>query len=345
MYYVIGQNVNSREYGVGNRRLLKDIRVNSELPSNVLNIVESIKKDLRNDRTAKDNDNTISGVTLTGKIFEDAESFLPLINALKKARINIWVYTSMRLDHILMEIRNGNQPLWLDLLRCIPVIVDGYNGLGNDEYYKRDKGLKFRFKNSERIIDVKKTINKQDGRIYLLSYAHLQEPIQNRYNFYYWMKNKMYWGDEKAIECIKYITRFDPDMVISNDIEEMVNHLKSLGSGRKDTNKFKYIHNRWCTRTEMFVEETHNSSAYNEFKLHFTDRENEHYMTANELLLEYRKLKKEKKLPNKKKFSKNTKHINPKNQGKAKTNYNKGNDRSRNNFRNTNDNSSQRRFK
>jgi hypothetical protein len=332
MYYELSENVNSRVVGAGNRRLLRIIRVDDEAKSNIQELINDIKSVLKTKENRKDLINPITGVTIFGRVFEEPEKFLPLIKALKRARINIWVYTPIRMDFILKEIRNGKTD-YMEILKCVPVIVDGYDG-GGISYYKRDDGLKFRYKIWERVIDVKKTIHKQDGKIYLLSYAYLQESEQNKFNFYFWLRSRIKTGnnetdDNSVLNIIRVLYKFDRDMVMINDIEDMLSHLRKLNVDIKNINKLKYLHNRWCTRIELYELE----DRINSIVLHFRDRERFKLMTVGQILDEYKAMKKTKqndkrsRKPNRDNNRPNNNRVNERTNRNRNVNHNKYNNR------------------
>ena len=104
----------------------------------------------------------IKGVTFSGgDPFERAEEFAYMAKAFKEKNLNIWSYTGYTFEYIInnLESRNG----WKELINNLDVLVDG-----RFEEDKAVDGLRFRGSTNQRIIDVKKSLQK--NKIYELEY-------------------------------------------------------------------------------------------------------------------------------------------------------------------------------
>ena len=101
------------------------------------------------------NDNPlISGVTFSGgDPWEQADKFAFISQNIKISNLNIWCYTGYTFEYIL---ENKDKKIgWSDLLSSINVLVDG--AFEQDKY---DENLLYRGSSNQRIIDVKKSLEK-----------------------------------------------------------------------------------------------------------------------------------------------------------------------------------------
>ena len=269
-------------YGIGNR-LVIDCNGNEKTSQAEVLLAELLG------RVAETGINKITFIEPLGQ----AQEFSYIIQSLKEAnkRINICVYSEKTID----EIYSDKDEYEMDILKYIDTLIDG----------KFDESLKsnliwFRKSTNQRVIDMKATNYFNDGFLYLTGQVHLQEPYNTRYQFCTWLKavnEKFIYngrlkdpGDWRAKECIKYICRFDPSMRITNNINEMVEYMRSLGTGRKMTCKFRYLHNRWCHRVilkqkikSVDKEWDIDDSVYDNMPILHYDKKPK-YETANELL-------------------------------------------------------------
>lgn len=94
----------------------------------------------------------LKGITFSGgDPLEQAESFLYMAKAFKKAGLNIWCYTGYTFESLLEKMENDNEVR--ELLENIDVLVDGKFQLD-----KKADGLRFRGSSNQRIIDVKESL-------------------------------------------------------------------------------------------------------------------------------------------------------------------------------------------
>lgn len=97
----------------------------------------------------------IKGVTFSGgDPFERAKEFSYMAEKFKKHGLNVWSYTGYTYEYILEHF--DDKPEWKTLLNYLDVLVDG-----RFEEDKKEEGLKFRGSSNQRIIDVKKSIEKE----------------------------------------------------------------------------------------------------------------------------------------------------------------------------------------
>lgn len=199
-----------------------------EYKRNLLNIFEKIKD---NKRIAfKNFDNQL-------------DKLLKLLVLLKTYNedLKIFLYTNKRFE----ELDRTNH----ELLTYIDILVDG-----KPDFKNKDQKLWLRVSKNQRIINVNRTFRKHDGRIYLFTRVYLQEPNNTKYSFAKWLmvtKGLKQEKEQRAIDTIKFICRFDEDMIIGNKIDPMINKLIFMGGGRKKNRKLLYLFNRWCTRLEL----------------------------------------------------------------------------------------------
>lgn len=95
------------------------------------------------------------GITLTGgdPLFQ-IEAATELAKILKKHRKNIWCYTGFAFEEILKK--SNNNPLYLEFLKNIDVLVDG-------RFISEEKSLSLLFRGSrnQRILNVKRSLKLQ----------------------------------------------------------------------------------------------------------------------------------------------------------------------------------------
>lgn len=125
------QNIEMQSFCYGDKVSLKDIskRIESNMP-------------------------LIRGVTFSGgEPLEHTKELSILAKEIKELGLNIWCYTGYTFEYIKEEV-NKNVQL-KELMSLIDVLVDGkYDEL------KKDGSLKYRGSSNQRIIDVKKSLNK-----------------------------------------------------------------------------------------------------------------------------------------------------------------------------------------
>ncbi|MCR1935397.1 anaerobic ribonucleoside-triphosphate reductase activating protein [Clostridium tepidum] len=98
----------------------------------------------------------IKGVTFSGgEPLEYIEELKILSNEVKKLGLNVWCYTGYTFEYIKKEI-NKNYDL-KKLIESIDVLVDG-----KYDKSQKDSSLKYRGSSNQRIIDVKKSLNKNE---------------------------------------------------------------------------------------------------------------------------------------------------------------------------------------
>lgn len=96
---------------------------------------------------------------LGGEPFEPSnqEGLLPLLQAVRKEypQKDIWCYTGYLFDKQILEDMCGKSGVTRQMLSCIDILVDG-------RFVEEKKNLKLRFRGSEnqRIIDVKKSLER-----------------------------------------------------------------------------------------------------------------------------------------------------------------------------------------
>ena len=101
----------------------------------------------------------LNGVTLSGgEPFLQAESILPLVQHLKKRKINILAYTG----YIFEQLIKSNNINELQLLTMIDILVDGKFILS-----QRDISLKFRGSKNQRVIDVLKSLDSKSPVLFI----------------------------------------------------------------------------------------------------------------------------------------------------------------------------------
>ncbi|WP_251861610.1 anaerobic ribonucleoside-triphosphate reductase activating protein [Clostridium sp. Marseille-Q2269] len=125
------QNIEMQSFCYGDKVSLKDIskRIESNMP-------------------------LIRGVTFSGgEPLEHTKELSILAKEIKELGLNIWCYTGYTFEYIKEEV-NKNVQL-KELMNLIDVLVDGkYDKL------KKDGSLKYRGSSNQRIIDVKRSLNK-----------------------------------------------------------------------------------------------------------------------------------------------------------------------------------------
>ena len=105
-----------------------------------------------------DNIQLQSGVTFSGgEPFEQAQALLPIAQAAKNKRLNIWAYTGYMFEDLIQKEDA------YELLKYIDVLVDG-KFVNDLKHYQ----LKFKGSLNQRIIDVKKSL--QENQVILSKY-------------------------------------------------------------------------------------------------------------------------------------------------------------------------------
>lgn len=101
----------------------------------------------------------IKGVTFSGgDPFERAEEFSYMAEKFQENNLNVWSYTGYTYEYIIENL--DNRPGWRKLIENLDVLVDGKFDIN-----KKEDGLKFRGSSNQRIIDIKKTLEK--GKVVL----------------------------------------------------------------------------------------------------------------------------------------------------------------------------------
>ena len=96
----------------------------------------------------------LKGVTFSGgDPLEQAESFVYMAKAFKKAGLNIWCYTGYTFEEILDRMEENKE--LKELINNIDVLVDGKFQLNN-----KKEGLKFRGSTNQRLINIKESLDK-----------------------------------------------------------------------------------------------------------------------------------------------------------------------------------------
>lgn len=100
----------------------------------------------------------IAGLTLLGGDPLEPENQEEILKLVKKIKCeypkkNIWCYTGCTMDNDIMNGKYKDNPVTQELIKNIDVLVDG-----EFETQKKDKTLKFRGSQNQRIIDVAKTL-------------------------------------------------------------------------------------------------------------------------------------------------------------------------------------------
>lgn len=96
----------------------------------------------------------IKGITFSGgDPFERAEEFAYMAKAFKSYNLSVWSYTGYTYEYISENL--DNRAGWRELIENLDVLVDG-----KFEIDKKEEGLKFRGSSNQRIIDIKKTLEK-----------------------------------------------------------------------------------------------------------------------------------------------------------------------------------------
>lgn len=102
----------------------------------------------------KGNIPVIKGVTFSGgEPFEQAQGLSKLAEGIKKLDLNLWCYTGFTFEEIIDNISSNKS--WMELLNKIDVLVDG-----KFEEGKKDRNLKYKGSSNQRIIDVKRSLEK-----------------------------------------------------------------------------------------------------------------------------------------------------------------------------------------
>lgn len=98
----------------------------------------------------------LKGITFSGgDPVEQAESFLYMAKAFKKAGLNIWCYTGYTFEEVLNKMKE-NKSL-KELIDNIDVLVDG-----KFEINKKRDGLRFKGSTNQRLINVKESLKKNE---------------------------------------------------------------------------------------------------------------------------------------------------------------------------------------
>ena len=86
---------------------------------------------------------------------ENQEEILKLVKRIKSTypKKNIWCYTGCTMDKDIMQGKYKDNPVTQELIKNIDILVDG-----EFQIQKKDKTLKFRGSQNQRIIDVQKTL-------------------------------------------------------------------------------------------------------------------------------------------------------------------------------------------
>lgn len=103
-------------------------------------------------------DNNISGLTLLGgEPMQNAKELVEVVKKIKKyIKKDIWVYSGYTFEEILLDDDRFN------LLKECDVLVDG-----RFKYELKDLKLKFRGSSNQRIIDIKKTLQSGNIKLYM----------------------------------------------------------------------------------------------------------------------------------------------------------------------------------
>ena len=213
--------------------------------------------------------------------FGQAKEFSELFKKLKEMfpKLNICVYTNMYLDYLYKR----NNEYEKELLLYIDTLIDG-KPEKNSEF---NKEFLYRNSNSQRVIDMKNTNFYNDGYLRLTGNVHLRESYNTKYQFYLWM---MAVNDWRSRDIVKYICRFDESMTITNNINKMIDHLNSLGGGKKMLCKFKYLFNRWCHRLDLRIPIHADTGNPTFLDLHPVDEVR--YYTSNRMNIYFKELRK-----------------------------------------------------
>ncbi|MBM7870622.1 anaerobic ribonucleoside-triphosphate reductase activating protein [Clostridium pascui] len=103
----------------------------------------------------------IKGVTFSGgEPFEQAGTLSQLARDIKRFELNIWCYTGFTFEEIINSMSDNKQ--WQELLYQIDVLVDG-----RFEESKRNNKLKYKGSSNQRIIDVKKSLEKREVILFI----------------------------------------------------------------------------------------------------------------------------------------------------------------------------------
>lgn len=98
----------------------------------------------------------IKGVTFSGgDPFEQSDKFSYMARELKKLNVNIWCYTGYRFEDLIDDEKEKYH--WGELLRNIDVLIDG-----KFDKNRASEDLKYRGSDNQRIIDVKKSLEKKE---------------------------------------------------------------------------------------------------------------------------------------------------------------------------------------
>ncbi|WP_186428704.1 anaerobic ribonucleoside-triphosphate reductase activating protein [Clostridium sp. BSD9I1] len=109
----------------------------------------------------KDNIPVVKGVTFSGgEPFEQAQVLSRLASEIRKLDLNIWCYTGFTFEEITNDTSNNKQ--WMELLNQIDILVDG-----RFEEGKKDRKLKYKGSSNQRIIDVKKSLEKSEVILFI----------------------------------------------------------------------------------------------------------------------------------------------------------------------------------
>lgn len=104
----------------------------------------------------KNNIPVIKGVTFSGgEPLEQAQVLSKLASDIKKLNLNIWCYTGFTFEEIINNISYNKQ--WMKLLNQIDILVDG-----KFEESKKDSKLRYKGSSNQRIIDVKRSLEKSE---------------------------------------------------------------------------------------------------------------------------------------------------------------------------------------
>ncbi|WP_097026634.1 anaerobic ribonucleoside-triphosphate reductase activating protein [Clostridium peptidivorans] len=109
----------------------------------------------------KSNIPVIKGVTFSGgEPFEQAQDLSKLASDTKKFNLNIWCYTGFTFEEIINNISYNKQ--WMKLLNQIDILVDG-----KFEESKKDSKLRYKGSSNQRIIDVKRSLEKSEVVLFI----------------------------------------------------------------------------------------------------------------------------------------------------------------------------------
>lgn len=119
------------------------------------------------------------GITFSGgEPFSQPETLLELVKYTKERNLNVWIYTGFLYETLLDMARLDS--IYLDILKYTDVLVDG-----KFEIVNKNLLLKFRGSSNQRIIDVKKSLNK-GGAVQIAKYKYRPSPcLKTTHNVIY----------------------------------------------------------------------------------------------------------------------------------------------------------------